>query len=365
MRVHGIVNRRGKSRPRRAGTPSTPAHPEPDILRQGCHLLGFRHATASNRGKVLPMTQDRTEQFKFADAESYDTVNASFDKYARRFSAPLARRMVALAALSPGHAVLDLGTGTGLAAMAAAAAVGDGGSVVGLDLSDGMLAIARAGAGDFGLTGRLRFVKGDAERPDFPDGSFDAVLALFSLLHLPHPDEALRQMLRVLKPGGSLVIAVGSGPPLFSVPGFFHRVRRAVGLAREKLGKELRATAFLDRLVERALPTALDTEMPAWTGGRGVLPGGIPARIQAVGFCDVREYWEGHISRLDTTEEFWELQATYSSFARKRLAAAPPERLAALRHEFDERCRAVLARGGRLVYPYGAAFYVARRPSGQ
>lgn len=308
------------------------------------------------------MSQDRTEQFKTADAESYDTVHASFDKYARRFSTPLARRMVALAGLRPGHAVLDLGTGTGVAAMAAAEAVGVDGSVVGLDLSDGMLAVARADADRVGLAGRLRFVKGDAERPDFPDGSFDAVLALFALLHLPHPDDALRQMLRVLKPGGSLVIGVGSGPSPFSLPGFCHRMRRAVGLVRERLGKELRATAFLDRLVEHALPAPVDTEMPAWTGGRGARPPGIPQRIRAAGFCDVRVVWEGHIALLDAPEEFWEMQATYSSFARKRLAAAPPAKITALRREFDERCRSVLERGGKLVYPYGAAFFVARRP---
>ena len=310
------------------------------------------------------MSQDRTEQFKTADAESYDPVNAAFDKYARRFSAPLARRMVALAGVRPGHAVLDLGTGTGIAALEAAEAVGPAGSVVGLDLSDGMLAVARAHAARSGFESRLRFVKGDAERPDFPDRTFDAVIALFSLLHLPHPDAALRQMLRVLKPGGSVVIGVGSGPSPFSLPGLWHRVRRAAGLVREKLGQELRATAFLDHLVEHTLPVAPDTEMPEWTGGRGVRPAGIPEQVQAAGFSDVRVHWQGHIERLDTPEEFWELQATYSSFARKRLAAAQPETLAALRREFDARCRAVLARGGRLVYPYGAAFFVARRPPG-
>lgn len=115
------------------------------------------------------------------------------------------------AEIAPGHAALDLGTGTGVAALSAAATVGAAGSVVGLDLSDGMLAVARANASAMGLDGRLRFVKGDAEQPDFPDRSFDSVLSLFALLHLPHPDKALSQMYRVLKPRGTLVIGVGSG----------------------------------------------------------------------------------------------------------------------------------------------------------
>ena len=304
-----------------------------------------------------------TDQFKQADAESYNAVNASFDKFARRFSAPLAQRMVALAAIAPGHAVLDLGTGTGVAALAAAAAVGDAGSVVGLDLSDGMLAVARANAIESGLNRRLRFVKGDAERPDFPDCTFDAVLSLFALLHLPHPDQALSQMYRVLKPGGMLVVGVGSGPPLASGPGFIHRARRALGMVNEALGRQLRATAFLDALVERAGPAKVDDEMPEWTGGRGAHPPGLDERIKGAGFAQVRSVWQGHIATVDTAEEFWELQATYSSFARKRLALFSVPALAALRREFDERCRGVLARGGRLVYPYGAALFVARRPA--
>lgn len=306
---------------------------------------------------------DRTERFKTSDAASYDAVNAAFDKYARRFTMPLARRMVALAGVAPGHAVLDLGTGTGVAALVAAAAVGAGGRVVGLDLSDGMLEIARENAARSGLADRVRFVKGDAERLDFPEGSFDVVLTLFALLHLPHPDDALREMLRVLKPSGALVIGVGSGPSLFSLRGLLHRARRAGGLLLEATGRRLRATAFLDRLVERALPAAVEAEMPEWTGGRGLRPPGIPERIRAAGYVDIRVDWEGRIGVLDSPEEFWELQATYSSFARKRLAAAPKEAVAALRSEFDERCRAVLARGGKLVYPYGAAFFVARRES--
>ncbi len=303
-----------------------------------------------------------SEQFKQADAESYDAVTASFDKFTRRFSTPLAQRMVALAEIAPGHAVLDLGTGTGVAALSAAATVGAAGSVVGLDLSDGMLAVARANAIAMGLDGRVRFVKGDAEQPDFPDRSFDSVLSLFALLHLPDPDKALSQMYRVLKPGGTLVIGVGSGPPLASWPGIAHRARRTLGMVNEALGRQLRATAFLDALVERA-GAKVNDEMPAWTGGRGAHPPGVDQRIAHAGFAQLRSLWQGYIATVDTAEEFWELQATYSSVARKRLASFSPPALAALRREFDERCRSVRARGGQLVYPYGAALFIAQRPA--
>jgi hypothetical protein len=67
---------------------------------------------------------------------------------------------------------------------------------------------------------------------------------------------------------------------------------------------------------------------------------------------------------IATPEEFWEIQCTFSSIARKRLAAAPPEKVTSLREQFLERCREVQGRGGRLVYPFGAFFVAAERPEG-
>jgi len=62
------------------------------------------------------------------------------------------------------------------------------------------------------------------------------------------------------------------------------------------------------------------------------------------------------------TEEFWELQATFSSTARKRLAAAPGEEIEKLRKEFLETCRRAISYGGKLAYPYAAFFVTAHKP---
>lgn len=87
-----------------------------------------------------------------------------------------------------------------------------------------------------------------------------------------------------------------------------------------------------------------------------------PELVEKAGFADLCSYWEGHNASIETPEEYWDLQRTFSSIARKRLSGAPSEKVNALREEFLETCRKVRSRGGRLVYPFAAFCVIARRP---
>jgi ubiquinone/menaquinone biosynthesis C-methylase UbiE len=290
------------------------------------------------------------------DAASYDGVALAFDQLSDRFSAPLARRLLDAAEVGPGDHVLDVGTGTGLVAFPAAARVAPEGTVLGVDISEEMLATARDKAGRMLEPGHVAFRIMDAQALTLPDASFDVVVSLFAVHHLPNPLAALKEMQRVLRPGGRLAVAVGSGPPLLSFSAVVRAAQRVGETWRRWRGRELAAPAFLERLARRRWP-ASDTYHT--THHQTV---DLPGLIRAAGFTDVRTFWKGHATVLDTPEEFWDIQRTYSTFVRERLAHAPADEVRNLRDEVLRVGRRVQERG-RLTYRHAALFVTARRPS--
>lgn len=111
--------------------------------------------------------------------------------------------MVAGAAeVRPGQRVLDVACGTGVLACAAAALVGSAGAVTGLDASEEMLEVARR------KSARVEWISGRAESLPFPDASFDRVVSQFGFMFFQDRPAALREMMRVLRPGGRLALAV-------------------------------------------------------------------------------------------------------------------------------------------------------------
>jgi SAM-dependent methyltransferase len=107
-----------------------------------------------------------------------------------------------LARFAPGQRVLDVACGTGVLACAAAERVGPDGAVTGPDPNDDMLAVARS------KSGRVEWRNGRAESLPFADASFDRVASQFGLMFFEDKPAGLREMMRVLRTGGRLAIAV-------------------------------------------------------------------------------------------------------------------------------------------------------------
>jgi ubiquinone/menaquinone biosynthesis C-methylase UbiE len=118
----------------------------------------------------------------------------------------LRRAFLAFAGVRPGDRVLDVGCGTGVVTRDLARRVGPAGRVVGVDPSRAFLGEARRRARAAGVGGRCRFRHGDGTRLPFPDGSFDATVAVTVLLHVPASDRVLAEMLRVSRPGGRVAV---------------------------------------------------------------------------------------------------------------------------------------------------------------
>ena len=308
------------------------------------------------------MPPANANDFKTADAHSYDEFALRFDALSQRFTTPLAQRMIALAGVSGGARVLDIATGSGVVALLAAAKVGATGRVVGIDLSEGMLAAARQNAARAPAL-RAEFLAMDAEQLQFGDASFDSVLSLFALHHFPNPAVALAEMLRVLRPGGTLCVGVGSGPNRLTRAGIADGITQARDLVQRTRGRLLRAPHFIEQLVAEQLPPARQDELTELAATGWKRSATVPALVRAAGFANIRTEWVGHRAVISDAEQFWELQRIYSSTARKRLATLSPAELQTFKGAFLQRCEEVLRRQGQLIYSYAALFVAGQRPT--
>lgn len=106
-----------------------------------------------------------------------------------------------------GESVLDVACGTGLVSLAAATSVRPEGHVLGVDISERMVDLARIRAKERNVS-NVSFERMGAENLDLPDAAFDVALCSLGLMYLPDPSRALREMARVLKPGGRIALAV-------------------------------------------------------------------------------------------------------------------------------------------------------------
>ena len=163
-----------------------------------------------------------------AHAKAKATYNAAADSYddpANSFWDRFGRRTIERLQLPLGARVLDVCCGSGASAIPAAEAVGSQGSVLGIDLADNLLTLARAKARDRGLQ-NIEFRAGDMLRLEAPYAAFDAVVCVFGIFFVPEIPAAVRELWRAVRPGGNLAITTWG--PNFLEPGstaFWNSIR--------------------------------------------------------------------------------------------------------------------------------------------
>ena len=221
--------------------------------------------------KPYDAERDKKSQIR----EMFDNIAPTYDRLNHLLSMNIdrlwRRSAVNEVARRRPSAVLDIATGTGDMAIALAKKMPDA-TVDGIDLSTEMLEVARMKIEASGLSGRVTAVCCDAERMPFDDRRFDAVTVAFGVRNFENIDEGLREMHRVLKDGGVLVVLELSTPRNRVVKALYdfysHRILPFAGRSVSKDGK---AYEYLPASVE---------EFPA--------PERFAEMIRAAGFASVR-----------------------------------------------------------------------------
>ncbi len=178
---------------------TTPPEPRPDA--------SARHDDPTPRDAPSGLATDR------GNAAATTEVGAMFDRISgvydpmnlviSAFQEPRWRkRAVALAGLQPGGRAIDIASGTGKVAADLHRAAQPGGEVLGVDISPGMIAVARK---RFGARPGLAYVVGDAMALPADDGRFDAATIAFGMRNLPDYTRGFAEMARVVRPGGKVV----------------------------------------------------------------------------------------------------------------------------------------------------------------
>jgi ubiquinone/menaquinone biosynthesis C-methylase UbiE len=160
-------------------------------------------------GMMRPMPNGEaaadSPDMKAVSAATYAATADHFDDPALSFWDRFGRETVARIGLRPGDRVFDACCGTGASALPAAHLVGDDGQVLGADLAEPALVLARAKARAQALT-NVEFRAADVEHTGLPSGSFDAVVCVFGIFFLPDMAAAVAELWRLVRPGGTLAV---------------------------------------------------------------------------------------------------------------------------------------------------------------
>jgi len=180
--------------------------------------------------KVTPY-KDSDRNKKEQVEQMFDTISGNYDGLNRVISLGIdqkwRRKVVKIVAETTPNSILDIATGTGDLALQFAAKI-PAHRIVGLDLSEGMLSVARKKVKGKPISEKVSFVKGDSEKLPFENNSFDAITVSFGIRNFETLEKGLAEILRVLKPNGRFVILETSVPTKFPWKQGYHLYTKGI-----------------------------------------------------------------------------------------------------------------------------------------
>jgi len=210
---------------------------------------------------VLPYKEENAGK-KEQVARMFNNISRRYDFLNHFLSLGIDRlwRKTAVNLLKPHRpaTILDVATGTGDFAIQALKAGAT--RITGVDISEGMLEIGRKKVNKLGLSEKITLVKGDSEDLQFSDATFDAVTVGFGVRNFENLEKGLAEILRVLRPGGMLVVLEFSRPRAFSMRQLYNFYFKNIlpGIGR-LISKDKSAYTYLPESVE-AFPDGMDFE---------------------------------------------------------------------------------------------------------
>jgi SAM-dependent methyltransferase len=253
----------------------------------------------------------------------------------RAIFAPLTEKLIAAASLGPGQQVLDIAGGAGEPSLAIAGRIAPQGVVTCTDIAPEMLAGAAQRAVTAGLS-NIKFQVCAADAIPFPDNSFDAVVCRFGAMFFPDTLAALREALRVLRPGGRAAFAVW-GPTEHNP---FFTVTRGI-------------------VAEYLPPPPEDEDAPG--AFRYAATDKLAALWREAGASEVREEtFDFHARAPLRAEDFWQFQCELSDTLRGKVAQLTPKQLADIQGEVTASIQPYFPRGAMEI-PVRVLLVTARK----
>lgn len=242
-------------------------------------MTKFEHDT------VVPL-QGSVQSKKEQVADMFNDIAFRYDFLNRFLSAGIDVRwrkaaLKQLKSINPKR-MLDVATGTADVAIMATTTLNPE-KIIGIDISDGMLQLGRKKVEQKGLSNIIELQNGDSETINFLDNTFDAVTVAFGVRNFEHLEKGLAEILRVLKPGGKLVVLEFSKPKAPVIKQFYNVYMKVVAPAMGKLfSKNRNAYKYLDESIKKFPESKNFTQILDSLGYRNTY-----CKPQSAGICSI------------------------------------------------------------------------------